>query len=96
MNISELKPGQGKVDVEAVVKSKDTPKTMVKFGRELSLCNAVIEDDSGEIALTLWNNDITKVSVGDKIKITNGYVSEFGGKMQLTSGKFGKLEVIGK
>lgn len=94
MKISELTSGQGKVDVEVSVKSKENPKTMVKFGRELNLCNAVVEDGSGEIALTLWNNDIMKVNVGDKVKITNGYVSEFGGKKQLTAGKFGKIEVV--
>ncbi len=96
MNISDLKSGQGKVDIQGVIKSKDVPKTMVKFGRELNLCNAVISDASGEIALTLWNDDITKVKVGDKIKITNGYVNEFNGKLQLTAGKFGKMEVVEK
>ena len=30
----------------------------------------------------------------DKIRITNGYVSEFNGIKQLTPGKFGKMEVI--
>ena len=29
-----------------------------------------------------------------KVKITNGYVSEFQGELQLTTGKFGKLEVL--
>ncbi len=34
--------------------------------------------------------------VGDKVHITNGYVSEFQGEKQLTTGKFGKLEVVEK
>ncbi len=95
MKISELKAGQGKVDVEVKVKSKNEPRTMQKYGKELKVGNAVVEDDSGEVALTLWNEDVDKVNVGDTIKITNGYVSEFNGKKQLTSGKFGKLEVVG-
>jgi ssDNA-binding replication factor A large subunit len=94
MKLKELKSGQGKVDIEAVVKTKGEVKVMNKFGNELKLSNAIISDDSGDIALTLWNADAEKVKVGDKIKITNGYVSEFNGKLQLTSGKFGKLEVI--
>ena len=92
--ISDLKAGQGKVDVEVTVKSKSESRTINKYGKELKVANAVVEDDSGEIALTLWNSDVDKVEVGKKLKITNGYVSEFNGVKQLTSGKYGKLEVL--
>jgi len=95
MKILELKAGQGKVDIEVKVKSKNEPRVMEKYGKELKVASAVVEDDSGEIALTLWNADADKVNVGDTIRISNGYVSEFNGKKQLTSGKFGKLEVVG-
>ncbi len=94
MNISELKAGQGKVDVEVKVKSMAEPRVMQKYGKELKVANAVVGDESGEITLTLWNADVDKVHAGDTLKITNGYVSEFNGKKQLTSGKFGKLEVV--
>jgi replication factor A1 len=95
MKVSELKSGQGKVDVEVVVKSMAEPRVMNKYGKDLKVCNAQVSDESGEIKLTLWNDDVDKVKVGSKIKITNGYVSEFNGEKQLTSGKFGKLEVLG-
>lgn len=94
MKLKELKGGQGKVDVLVEVKSKGDVKVMNKYGKDLKLANAVVSDDSGDIALTLWNDDADKVKVGDKIKISNGYVSEFNGKLQLTSGKFGKLEIV--
>lgn len=94
VKISELKSGQGNVNVEAKVKSKSEPRVINKYGRELKVANAIVEDDSGEITLTLWNSDVDKVEVGKVIKITNGYVSEFNGVKQLTPGKFGKLEVI--
>ena len=95
MKLSELKAGQGNVDVSVEVKSKAEPRIMNKYGKELKVCNAIVFDESGEIKLTLWNSDVDKVNVGDKIKITNGYVSEFNGEKQLTSGKYGKLEVLG-
>ncbi len=95
VKISELKSGQGRVDVEAEVKSVEEPRSFNKFGRDLKVANAMIFDESGEIKLTLWNDDIGKVLVGKKIKITNGFVNEFQGEKQLTSGKFGKLEIIG-
>jgi replication factor A1 len=94
MKISELKTKQGNVDIEVEVKSIEEPRSFNKFGKELRVANALVADDSGEIKLTLWNDEIDKVSVGSKVKITNGFVNEFQGEKQLTAGKFGKLEVM--
>lgn len=96
MKISELKSGQGKVDIEVSVKSKADVRTFNKYGKDLKVCNAVVTDGSADITLSLWNDDCDKVNAGDTVKIINGYVSEFNGTKQLTSGKFGKLEVVGK
>ncbi len=95
MKLAELKAGQGKVDVEVKVKSKAEARTFQKYGKDLSVVNAVVEDESGEMQMSLWNDDIHKINVGDTVKITNGYVSEFNGTKQLSAGKFGKLEVVG-
>ena len=94
MKISELKPKQSKVDITVEVVSVEEPRTFNKFGREGRVANAVVKDDSGEIKLTLWNDDIDKVKVGSKVKITNGYINEFQGEKQLTAGRLGKLEVV--
>lgn len=94
MNIAELNAGQGKVDIEAEVIDKAEPREFTKFGSTGRVCNATIKDESGEMSLTLWNDEIDQVKVGDKVKITNGYVSEFQGEKQLSAGKFGKLEVV--
>jgi len=96
MNIKELQPGQGSVNIELTVKSLDEIKIINKYGRELRLRNAIATDGEDEIKLTLWNQDVDRVQVGSVIKITNGYVNEFQGEKQLTTGKFGKLEVEGE
>jgi ssDNA-binding replication factor A large subunit len=44
--------------------------------------------------LSLWNEDAEKLSVGDKVKVSNGYVGEFRGSPQLSSGKYGKIEKL--
>lgn len=93
MKISELSVGQGNVDVEGTLKEIGETRTFNKFGRELSVANAILQDDSGSIKLTLWNDDVKRFKDGDKIKIVNGYVNEFQGEKQLTSGKFGKMEL---
>ncbi len=96
MKISELFPRQGNVEVEGTIKEVNEPRTFNKFGKELRVADAILEDDSGAVKLTLWNEDIDNFKEGDKIRITNGYVNEFQGEKQLTSGKFGKIEKIGK
>lgn len=90
--IKNLKPRQAKIELTASVISKDNPKE-VKNG-ELKVCNFIIKDETGEINLVLWNEDIKRVNIGDRIKIINGYVNEFQGIKQLTPGRFGSLEVI--
>jgi len=95
MKISELKVNQGNVDVEGIIKSIAEARTFNKYGKDLKVANAVLEDESGNIKLSLWNDDILKVKEGDKIKIINGYVSEFNGIKQISSGKYGKIEFAG-
>ena len=97
MNISELKAGASNVQIEAVVAEKDEPREVVtKYGKRLNVANAVLKDDTGSIAISLWGNDISSISIGDKVKVTNGYVGEFRGTPQLSTGKYGKIEVIEK
>jgi ssDNA-binding replication factor A large subunit len=59
------------------------------------VCDATGQDENGDtVNLTLWNDDIEKVDVNSKIKITNGWVSSYKNKLQVSSGKYGKLEVL--
>jgi len=95
MKIKELKSGQGNVEVEGEIIEIEEARNFNKFGRQLRVANAYLKDDSGKIKLTLWNDDVSRFNKGDKVKIANGYVGEFQGDLQLTSGKFGKIEKIG-
>jgi len=94
IKISELTTGQGNVEIEVEIISINEPREFEKFGKKLRVADARVKDDSGEIKMSFWNEDINKVSVGKKIRITNGYVSEFKGEKQLTTGKAGKFELL--
>ena len=95
MEIKDLQPKQGNVEIVAEVTEKGEIREFDKFGKQGRVCNAKIKDASGEIALTLWNEQIDQINVGDTVHVINGYVNEWQGEMQLTSGKFGKIEVEG-
>lgn len=97
MKISELRAGATNVTIEAVVAAKQDPREVVtKYGKRLNVANVTLKDDSGSIAMSLWGKDAESINEGDKIKVTNGYVSEFRGSPQLSAGKFGKIEVLEK
>ena len=96
MQIKDLKPKQGNVDIVVDVIDVGIPREFEKFGKPGRVSTALAKDETGDIKLTLWNEDIDKVQAGDKIHLTNGYVNEWQGEMQLTTGRLGKLEIVGK
>ena len=94
MEIKDLQPRQGKVEITLEITEKGDVREFEKFGKQGRVCNAIGKDDTGTIKLTLWNDDIDKVNTGDIVKIENGWVGEWQGELQLSTGKFGKLEVV--
>lgn len=95
MDIKDLQPKQGNVEVTAEVVEKSEVREFEKFGKPGRVCNAVIKDATGKVAMTLWNDEIDQVKVGDMVKVSNGWVNEWQGELQLSAGRFGKLEVVG-
>ena len=95
MEIKDVQPNKGNIDVVVEVVQKESPRTFEKFGKKGKVCNAKVKDNSGEIVLTLWNDDADKVNVGDKLHLQNGWCAEYKGEKQLSAGKFGKIEVVG-
>ncbi len=94
--IADLRPGMNASIEAEVVSIEPSREVRTKFGKLIRVANATVADDSGQIIVTLWDKDIDKVSIGDKIKIENGWVSDFKGNLQITAGKNGKLEIITK
>ncbi|MAG39256.1 hypothetical protein CMO90_04185 [Candidatus Woesearchaeota archaeon] len=94
MKLSELQPRQKDVEVVVEVVELGDVREFQKFGTPGRVANATIKDDSGEMALTLWNEQIDLVKAGDKLEIKNAYVNEWQGKMQLTTGRNGTIEKI--
>jgi replication factor A1 len=94
-DIKDLADGMKRVSVEGkVVEKGDTREVKSRYKDETyRIADAVIADESGSIKLTLWNEQIEPVNVGDNVKIDNGYVTSFKGEVQLNVGKFGQMTV---
>lgn len=97
MMVKELKD-KSKVDelVLAIVEKKEPREFQSKWsGSSGRVCDAVGQDDNGDtVTLTLWNDDIEKVDVNARVRITNGWASSYKNNLQVSAGKYGKLEVI--
>jgi len=92
MKVNELKD-KGQVDeITLKITAKEEPKDV--RGGTLKMCNCTGEDDTGSVTVTLWQADVDKVNVGDTIKITKGWAQDYQGKIQVSSGRFGNLEVV--
>lgn len=96
MKISELSSGMRAVSVQAKILEISDPREVTsRFdGRVNRVATAVIDDESGKINLTLWNQQIESVAVNGTVEVENGYVTEFRGTKQLSTGRYGTLKVI--
>jgi replication factor A1 len=96
MNISQLKPKSSVDKIELTIVEKEEARGYIsRLGVKGKVCNAVAKDDAGKrIGLTLWNEEIEKVDVSDRIQILNGWVKEWNGNLEISAGRFGKLEVL--
>ena len=93
MKISEIQRGNSGVSVEAKVVDLSEPREVnTRYGKK-QVADATLEDDSGQISLTLWEDQINSMKIGDTVSMSGGYVTEFREKLQLTIPKSGKLEV---
>ena len=93
MKISEISNGMKDVEIEGTVKEVTEPRPVnTKFGPN-QVANALIQDDSGEVALVLWGDKIDLVKAGSKVKVTGAYVTEWSNKIQLNIPRNGEMIV---
>lgn len=96
MQIKDLKPKMGSVDVVVDIVDVGVPREFQKFGKPGRVATAIAKDETGDVKLSLWNEDIERVKAGDRVHISNGYANEWQGEIQLTTGRMGKMEIVGK
>jgi len=93
--INELKSGMKGVGVIAkIVKIPLRKLVDTRWGGQSYVSNVSIVDETGSIQLSLWNDQIDSVHVGDMVEIANGYVASFAGEHQLRLGRKGTLSIV--
>jgi len=95
MQIKELKPRMNVDEIELEIVSKGEAREFANANGSGKVCSCAAKDTKGdEISVTLWNEQCSQIEEGNKIKISNGWTSEFQGQLQISTGKTGKLELI--
>ena len=94
MKISDIQRGMSGIAIEAKVIDISEPRDVqTRYGKK-NVADATLEDDSGQISLTLWEEKISSISVGDVIKITGAFVTSFRDKLQLNIPRNGNIEIV--
>jgi replication factor A1 len=93
--INELKTGMKKVNLQAkIVELPEAKMVHTRYGNTAYVSNAIIEDNTGSVRMTLWNQQSDSVHKGDMIDIKNSKVKWFNGQRYLSLGRSGSLTVI--
>ena len=92
MHVKDLRPKSPVDTITLEITDKSPVREFQKFGKPGRVCSATGKDETGSVTISLWNEEIEQVNVGDKIKITDGFCTEWQGNKQVTAGRKGKLE----
>lgn len=83
------------MDAEGEIVEMSEPRNVnLRTGGEARVADCMLKDDSGQIKLSLWDDQIDLVKVGSKVRVTNGYTNSFRSELRLNVGRYGKLEVL--
>ena len=83
------------VNIRVRVLSISEPKQITTgTGIEHEILEAKVEDETGSIALVLWDEKIIPIKVGDALQIENGFVTSFKGEWRINVGKYGEVAKV--
>jgi replication factor A1 len=92
--VEELSPESDDVEITGTIKELPTPRAISTQYGQKRIVTAVFEDDTGEIDLTLWEEEIDAIEEGAEVHITGAYVREWADTIQLNIGRDGDIEQV--
>jgi replication factor A1 len=96
VKVDALKPSIRNVNVTVKVVDIGEPRS-VTSRKDVSVhrvTEAFVEDETGCILLTLWDDQISTFNNGDVVEVKNGYTSLFRGFLRLNIGGYGTAEKV--
>lgn len=99
LKIENVLSGMNSVNLTGKVVRIFEPRTWEKDGKKGKVANIILADETGQIRMSLWNEQVNPVEEGtlekdSVIEITNGYTKEDGmGGCELRLGKSGVIKL---
>lgn len=95
VTVEQAKNLRNGIDISATITGFGESRSVnKKDGTTISVRDAKLKDNTGEINLTLWGDDCTKFAENQIVQLKNGYSNTFKGEVSLTKGKYGSLEKV--
>jgi replication factor A1 len=96
LKINEIELGMNGVSAEGNIIEKSDPRSVnTRYGQR-SVADVKLEDETGTINLSLWEQQIDLVNVGDRVSIKGAYITEYRNVIQLNIPRSGTIEVMRK
>ena len=92
--IADLRPSRVATVEATVARVENVREVEARQGGTQRVRNATLTDDTGEISLVLWGNEVELVAEGEKVRIVDGWVKEYKGRPQISLGRTGRLEKL--
>jgi replication factor A1 len=93
MKVKDLREGKVE-DIELEIVEVGEERSVRGRSGDSRVCDATGQDETGSVKITLWNDEIERVKGAKKVRITNGWAKEWNKELQVSAGRYGKIEVI--
>jgi replication factor A1 len=92
--VSDLRPSRVATVEGTVAELGQVREIETRDGTTKKVRNGKLKDATGEISLVLWGSEVDLAEAGDRIRIVEGWVSDFRGRPQISLGRTGRLEKL--
>ena len=98
MKVSKLRPGMEHVDIMVTLKTLNEPReVLTSYGITHNLVDGMVEDDSGSVGVTFWNEKmdlLEGVDEGSIVELGDCFITSFKGALSINVGRDSTLEKI--
>jgi replication factor A1 len=96
MKLNGLRPGMEKVDLRVkVLRLKEPRRVTTNTGITHVLVEGEVEDETGKMGLTVWNELIEQlkgIDAGSTVDLRNCFITSFRGVLSVNVGRDSKIE----
>ncbi|MFP3190300.1 MAG: OB-fold nucleic acid binding domain-containing protein [Thermoproteota archaeon] len=87
----DVRKDMNNISIRGKIVSIEEEKIVNTINGKAKIARAIIEDETGRVNLTLWNEQIEKIGIGKVIEIHRAYVVHYKGNLSLNVPRNGKI-----